>query len=53
MDWHSLARMEYPPPFRPEDAGNKEALRMTPKDQELVPPPTKECPQYGHMFPDF
>ena len=53
LDWHSLARMEYPPPFRPEDAGNKEALRMTPKDQELVPPPTKECPQYGHMFPDF
>lgn len=54
LDWIALARMEYPPPFTPDAAGgSKEALRITPRDQELVPPPSRECPMYGDMFPDF
>ena len=33
--------------------GSKEALRITPRDQTLVPPPSRECSMYGDMFPDF
>jgi len=54
LDWTALARAEYPPPLTPDVAGgSKEALRITPRDQTLVPPPSRECSMYGDMFPDF